>query len=205
MKKDFKIKVCGMKNARNISDLIELDIDYIGFIFYQKSKRYLSGKVPDLNYGKIEKVGVFVDESFEKITNIAKTNGLDVLQLHGDESVEFCTSLKNTGYKIWKVFSVSTDFDFDICKQYTNVVDAFLFDTKGAAPGGNGIRFDWDILQKYSLDTPFLLSGGIGIEHIDDILNFDHDKCTGIDINSGFEINAGNKDIEKIKRFIEKI
>ena len=174
-------------------------------IFYQKSKRYLLGKVPDLNYGKIEKVGVFVDESFEKITNIAKTNGLDVLQLHGDESAEFCMSLKNAGYKIWKVFSVSTDFDFNICKRYINVVEAFLFDTKGTDPGGNGIRFDWDILQKYSLDIPFILSGGIGVEHIEDILNFNHDKCIGIDINSGFEINAGNKDIDKIKSFIERI
>ncbi|HHH53583.1 MAG TPA: phosphoribosylanthranilate isomerase [Bacteroidetes bacterium] len=201
----LKIKVCGMKYPSNIYDLIDLDIDYIGFIFYEKSKRYLDKNVPELNYGKIKKTGVFVEEKLNRVLQLSSENELDVIQLHGNETPRYCSELKENDIEIIKAFSIDDNFNFNICNQYSGIVDMFLFDTKGANPGGNGVTFNWSILEKYNLDMPFLLSGGITPHHVDDILAFQHKQCVGIDINSGFEISPAKKNIDEIRKFLKEI
>ena len=194
-----------MREPENISDLLKLQPDFIGFIFYPKSKRYMDMELPDIDFGKTLKTGVFVDEHSDKVLEMAQKYQLDVLQLHGNESPEYCQNLKEKSYQIIKVFSVGADFEFKQCNDYKGVVDLFLFDTKGKLPGGNGQVFNWDILSAYDLKTPFLLSGGIGLQHLPDIKKFRHPKLIGIDVNSGFEIRSAYKNIDELKTFFHEI
>ncbi len=194
-----------MREPENISDLLKLQPDYIGFIFYPKSKRYMNTKLPDIDFGKTLKAGVFVDEDSDKVLEIAQKYQLDVLQLHGNESPEYCQNFSEKSYQIIKVFSVGTDFNFKQCSVYEGIVDYFLFDTKGKLPGGNGQVFNWNILSAYDLKTPFLLSGGIGLQHLPAIKNFAHPQLIGIDVNSGFEIRPGYKNINELKTFFNEI
>jgi phosphoribosylanthranilate isomerase len=199
----MKLKICGMKYPDNILEVGSLLPDYMGFIFWQKSARYFDGDMPDLPKS-IKKVGVFVNESISIIeTKIAKYN-LQAIQLHGQESVEFCSELKaksDPAIEIIKVFSADENFDFSVLKPYESVCDYFLFDTKGKLPGGNGITFDWKILEKYPSTKPFFLSGGIGIEEIKNIKEISKTNLPlyAIDINSKFEIEPGLKDIKRLK------
>lgn len=198
------IKVCGMREAENINALQSLDVDWMGMIFFKKSARNVEENVrTDILKPR---VGVFVNESITVILEKVKRFGLSKLQLHGDESPAFCKKLKEQfSGEIIKVFSVGESFDFKQVIPYENLVDYFLFDTKGKQRGGNGIAFDWQILQEYKGKTSFLLSGGIGEEHIEAIKNFNHSKMIGIDLNSKFEICPALKDIKKLKRFINEI
>jgi len=139
-----------MKYPDNILEVGQLLPDYIGFIFWDKSSRYFEGKMPNLS-NTIKKVGVFVDATLEEILSKISTYNLNVIQLHGKESPDFCEQLKQNGIKIIKVFSVNDDFDFKILNEYEAVCDYFLFDTKGKLPGGNGITFNWEILKITSL------------------------------------------------------
>jgi phosphoribosylanthranilate isomerase len=197
------IKICGMKYPDNILEVGSLLPDYMGFIFWPKSARYFDGDMPDLPKS-IKKVGVFVNENISIIeTKIAKYN-LQAIQLHGQESVEFCSELKaksGAEIEIIKVFSADENFDFSVLKPYESVCDYFLFDTKGKLPGGNGIAFDWRILEKYPSTKPFFLSGGIGIEEIKNIkeISITNLPLYAIDINSKFEIEPGLKDIKRLK------
>ncbi len=194
-----------MREPENISDLLKLQPDFIGFIFYPKSKRYMDMELPDIDFGKTLKTGVFVDEHSDKVLEIAQKYRLDVLQLHGSESPEYCQNLKKKSYQIIKVFSVVKDFNFNQCVDYEGIVDLSLFDTKGKLPGGNGQVFNWDILSAYNLKTPFLLSGGIGLQHLSAIKNFTHPQLMGIDVNSGFEIRPAYKNINELKTFFNEI
>jgi len=191
-----------MKYRSNIEEILALGIDFIGFIFHEGSSRYIDKHPGKIDYKNTKKVGVFVNSSEEQIELKSKGFGLDYLQLHGDEPVEFCSDLKNKGYKIIKVFRVDDKFDFTVCKKYVDVSDLFLFDAKGENPGGNGVVFNWQKLEEYTLPKPFLLSGGIGANHIAPIKKFVHPGCIGIDVNSGFEDRPGKKNTELIKRFL---
>jgi len=203
--KKLKIKVCGMRDPDNIKDLLALQPDFMGLIFYPKSARYVNQTLPDIDFGKTLKTGVFVNENIEKLLQIADDYNLDVIQLHGNESPEYTQEVKKAGYQVIKVFSVGDSFDFSICKTYMSAADYFLFDTKGKLPGGNGTVFHWDILQNYKLDKPFLLSGGINMSHLKSILNLQHPMLFGVDVNSGFELRPAYKNINDLKIFIDEI
>jgi phosphoribosylanthranilate isomerase len=196
----MKLKICGMKYPDNILEVGSILPDYMGFIFWEKSARYFDGDMPDLPKS-IKKVGVFVNENIEVIEEkIAKYN-LQAIQLHGQESVDFCSEIKakfDTSIEIIKVFSADEHFDFSILKPFEAVCDYFLFDTKGKLPGGNGTTFDWRILENYPSKKPFFLSGGIGIEEMDSIYEISKTNLPiyAIDINSRFEIEPGLKNIQ---------
>ncbi|PHQ57030.1 MAG: N-(5'-phosphoribosyl)anthranilate isomerase [Lutibacter sp.] len=206
----MKIKVCGMRDSNNIFELIKLKPDFVGFIFYKKSKRYIVD-FPQIKFPKnIKKVGVFVNESIKEIFKKRKLYQLDCIQLHGNESYQYCKELRNSelvseDFEIIKAFSVDENFNFDVTKPYEKVVDYFLFDTKGKDYGGNGIKFNWEILQEYKGDIPFLLSGGITKEDVIKIKNIKHYAFEGIDVNSGFEFEPGLKNIDDIKEFKYKL
>lgn len=209
MNKELKIKVCGMRNPENIQEVATSSPDYFGFIFYPKSKRFL-GKNPEKDVFNtvptfIQKVGVFVNENEAEVLRICKTYGLEVAQLHGSESPEYCKRIQNEELIVFKAFAVNDTFDFSKLELYEGVVDFFLFDTKGKLPGGTGLKFNWDILKQYQLSIPFFLSGGIAPNDLGAIQKFEHPALFGIDINSGFEIEPALKDAEKVKEFMNRI
>ena len=199
----MKIKICGLKFESNILDLSELEPDYMGFIFWEKSKRHVKGSTPNLSQTKIKKTGVFVNADFEKIRDKVRVHKLEAIQLHGLESPEFCEKIKNLGVEIIKAFSIDENFTFNILEKYELCSDYFLFDAKGKSPGGNGISFDWEILRNYKYKKKFFLSGGIGIESINAIKKIKNLSLPlfCVDINSRFELNPGEKNIELIKSF----
>ncbi len=197
----YGIKVCGMKISSNIEALISLEPDFIWFIFYKKSKRFIPQIDLSIDYRKTKKVGVFVDEPIESVIEIVNKNNLDLVQLHGQEDPSYCNALILNGISIIKAFKVDEHFDFNQCASYNPFVSYFLFDAKGKLPGGNGISYDWNILANYKDEIPYLLSGGIDVNSIDKLKEFSHKKCVGIDINSGFELEPGLKNIEEIIQF----
>jgi phosphoribosylanthranilate isomerase len=198
----MKLKVCGMRSHENILALSDLKPDYMGFIFWKPSKRFVSTTTPTLP-SNIKKTGVFVDETFDEIKSLIETHQLQAIQLHGNENPIFCDRLKDLNVEIIKVFSIKKDFDFSTLAPYENVCDYFLFDTKGELPGGNGYAFDWEMLKSYPSSKPFFLSGGIGMDQLADLedifkLNL---PLYAIDVNSKFESEAGMKKIELLKDF----
>jgi phosphoribosylanthranilate isomerase len=198
-----------MRDPENISGVAAAWPDYLGFIFYPKSKRFVGlepspeilAVVPD----PVKKAGVFVDETLEKVLEIYRNWELDVVQLHGHETPEYCSQIRNSGITVFKAFSVDGSFDFTTLEAYSAVCDYFLFDTKGQLPGGTGQKFNWQLLKNYKGLVPFFLSGGIGPDDLEAIQNFEHPRWCGIDINSGFEISPALKDVEKVKSFISAI
>ncbi|TDO71413.1 phosphoribosylanthranilate isomerase [Flavobacterium chryseum] len=204
----MKLKICGMKYPDNIIEVGKLLPDYMGFIFWENSARYFNETIPEL-IKTIKKVGVFVNESVENIIEKINKHDLQAVQLHGNESVEFCQDLKNKmghSIEIIKVFSVANDFDFEIVKPFEPVCDFFLFDTKGKLPGGNGATFEWEILKKYKSDKPFFLSGGIGINELKAIEEISKSNLPiyAIDVNSKFEIEPGLKNKNLLSNFKRK-
>lgn len=192
-----RLKVCGMKYRPNIEEILGHEPDYLGFIFYEKSPRNVDQSLnPEFVrfIRSAKKVGVFVNAEVKFMQEKIHTYGLDLVQLHGKESPEVCLQMKAEGVGVIKVFSVGNDFDFSTLAPYKEVVDYFLFDTKGKQPGGNGIIFNWDILADYHLDIPFFLSGGISLEETDRLRQFSHPQLFALDINSKFEIRPGEKD-----------
>jgi len=208
----MKLKICGM--SHNIEEVARLHPDYLGFIFWKPSKRFFDGTIPKL-HDNTSKVGVFVDANIDEIINRTNTYGLNAIQLHGNESPEFCENLKkrfknqNINVEIIKVFSIKDSFDFSQLSPYEKSSDFFLFDTKGKLPGGNGYQFNWEVLKGYPSKKPYFLSGGIGLEELDNVLEFlqkeESKYCHAIDINSRFEISPGLKDIDKLKKFKNRL
>lgn len=196
------IKVCGMREAENIREVEALGINLMGFIFWSKSKRYVSER-PTYLPTRCKRVGVFVDTDIQEVKQKVEEYGLDIIQLHGHESPDYCTQLKN--YTLIKAFNIATTEDIEVTKPYEGLVDYFLFDTKSKMVGGNGTKFDWRVLADYVGETPFLLSGGIGPDDVEDIKAFHHPQCIGIDLNSCFESQPALKDIKQLKAFIKKI
>lgn len=208
----IKIKVCGLKYPKNQELISTLPVDYVGFIFYKKSQRYtlrISDKLPE----NIQKVGVFVDAPQEEIITCIKNFKLDVIQLHGKETIadikDLREKLKDKNFhftQIWKAVAIKDEKDLKLASYYDNYIDVLLFDTKGPLPGGNGVKFDWKLLEKINLTSPLMLSGGIKIDDTDSIeVLVKQNKIWGVDINSGFEINPGLKDLARIKRFVEVV
>lgn len=206
---ELKIKVCGMRDPENISGVVAALPDFMGFIFYSGSKRFVGSdfslETMRLIPNQVEKVGVFVDEVPEKVIEICNRLNLEVAQLHGNESPEYCRKIQDSGLTVFKAFSMDEQFDFELLKYYSRVCNYFLFDTKGTVAGGTGQKFNWQLLANYKGDVPFFLSGGIGPEDLEAIKEFSHPQFFGIDINSGFEVSPAMKDVEKVKRFIEEL
>lgn len=213
----LKVKVCGMRQVANLEGLEQLAVDFVGLIFYDKSPRFVEAKgfkksrlktpfrrkayVKD----KIEKVGVFVNAALEDVLAKVKAYQLDYVQLHGQENVFYCRALKKAGVKIIKAFSVDKNFSFTLTEVFQYDCDFFLFDTKGENPGGNGVSFDWNILQKYKGSTPFFLSGGIQPNMVEEIRALNLPQLYAVDLNSGFEIKPGFKDISILSDFIYQL
>ena len=205
----IKVKVCGMRQSSNIGELVKLTPDFIGFIFYSKSKRFIGEIIPNeiqlLIPGSIRKVGVFVDEPFESLIEKFYQSNLNMVQFHGIESPDYCKRVKELNIPVIKAFSITPDFDFLTVNPYNEVCDYFLFDTATELRGGSGLKFDWDILNQYTGSQPFFLSGGIQLTDLGEIGNLLHDKLYAVDVNSGFEIEPGLKDISKLAPFIDRL
>lgn len=204
----MKLKVCGMRDVENIKALVELKPDFIGFIFYDKSPRYVRTDL-DVEFinsipREIKKVGVFVNATVDFILQNVRKYGLNYVQLHGNEMPDFCRNLRLKGVNIIKAFRVDNDFVFGQVNNYKPHVDFFLFDAKGDGYGGNGIAFDWSILKKYDNQKPYFLAGGISLENID-VLESIVPQPYAMDINSKFEIEPALKDIEKLEELLDKI
>lgn len=201
---NMAIKVCGMRDHQNIMQVASLSPQYLGFIFYPHTPRFVGWDfiVPHDLPATIKRVGVFVNESSEVIVTKAKALGLDLIQLHGNESVIQCEELKSTGLNVIKVFSVDDNFDFDTTDPFKKVVDYFLFDTKGKYYGGNARTFNWSVLNKYKQEVPFFLSGGLSPENTGNLAEILKMNLHALDLNSGVESSPGIKNPEKIKAVI---
>jgi phosphoribosylanthranilate isomerase len=205
----IKLKVCGMKYKENIQELVAISPDYIGFIFYPKSKRYVGDQL-DVDYvnkipNTITKVGVFVNATTDEIVKTAEKYGIEFIQLHGDEGVEQCKELKFHGFHVIKAFSIDQHFDFDALSKYKLYTDYYLFDTKGESQGGNGYAFDWSVLDHYNNEKPFFLSGGVGTDNIEGIEALKHLDIHAVDVNSKFEKSPGLKDVKLLREFEAKL
>lgn len=205
----MKIKVCGNRDPEAIQSIASLEPDYMGFLFYPDSPRHMENVLRPLDLqelpGSIEKVGVFVNEEVEVVPEKAQYWGLDMVQIHGDESPAYFAELKKAGLRAIKVFRVEEKEDLAQMDPYVPYCEMFLFDTKGKVYGGTGRPFDHSILEGVDVPLPFLLSGGIS--HLDGevIRSLGQPALAGVDINSRFEIEPGSKDPERVQTFIEEI
>lgn len=197
------LKVCGMREPKNIREVVSLNPQYLGFIFYPESPRFVGDnfEMPLIDPA-IKKVGVFVNATTASILAKVAEHELDSVQLHGSESPEVCKELKAHNLLIIKAFSVADEAVVRHVKQYHGAADFFLFDTKGKYYGGNSKRFDWSILNGYDQQTPFFLSGGLSPENIEEVKTLTDMNIAGVDVNSGVEISPAVKDIDKVKRVI---
>jgi phosphoribosylanthranilate isomerase len=202
------VKVCGMCEAENIQEIADLQPDFMGFIFYPRSPRYVARLSKDTLAclpQTIKKVGVFVNEPLDFVRATIEKYSLDVVQFHADETPLQCLQIREEGCLVIKAFSISSVDDFAILEEYEDCCDYFLFDTKSSNYGGSGVKFDWSLLNYYTGTTPFLLSGGIGIEDISLLTQVSHSQFVGVDINSRFEIEPGVKDVELVSQFLNRI
>jgi phosphoribosylanthranilate isomerase len=202
----MKLKVCGMKEADNLKELIPLRPDFVGFIFYDKSPRFVADSLDEVAIKalprSIKKVGVFVNATMDYILKNTRRYDIPFIQLHGNETPDFCKILKRHGLNVIKAFSIDETFNFTSLNNYKPHCDYFLFDTKGQNPGGNGVAFDWSILNRYDNEKPFFLSGGLSLENIEQVAQLSALKIYAIDVNSKFEISPANKDIEKLRQLV---
>jgi phosphoribosylanthranilate isomerase len=201
----MKLKVCGMRESENIQEVSRLKPDFMGFIFYRPSPRFVGDQFNPPATPGVDRVGVFVNETTDEILAKVSLHNLRYVQLHGSETVEQCAELKHHNVLIIKVFSVAHEIDFSLLKSYQAAVDFFLFDTKGKYFGGNASKFNWKLLEGYDVDTPFFLSGGIGPDDMEAIASITHPKLYGIDVNSGVEVSPGLKDVSKVKTIKSKL
>lgn len=217
----LRVKVCGMRDKANIEAILSGSIkpDYLGFIFYAKSPRFVHDNALSSDFmrslaSRVATVGVFVNASESDIVRSVERFHFDAVQLHGEETPEFCEQIRSRlqphiPVQIWKAFSIATKEDVEQIVRFNRTIDLALLDTKGLAHGGNGTRFDWTLLQYYQASMPFFLSGGIAPEHSEEI-RFLHEKSTyphfcGVDINSKFEIAPALKDAELVHRFLSQV
>lgn len=205
----MKIKVCGMRDSDNVRDLLSVSPDFVGFIFYDKSPRFV-GEELDADLLKsfpksVKKVGVFVNASPDYILRMVKKYDLQYAQLHGNETPDVCRNLRMRGISIIKAFSVDATFNFSMINNYKPHCDFFLFDAKGSQYGGNGVTFDWALMNRYDNDKPFFISGGIGVDTLDELQHIRHLKLYGVDINSRVETAPGLKDIQLVTNIISKL
>lgn len=204
----MKVKICGMKDAENIAEIVSLKPDYLGFIFYKPSPRNCIGIdraiITSLS-DKVETVMVSVDMAEEEVLHIADRCCFRTVQLHGNESPQMCSKLRSSGLKVIKAMGIRSAESIDILRKYEETVDFFLLDTHTPSKGGSGKKFNWNILDAYNLNKPFLLSGGIGPDDADTILNLRHNKFAGIDLNSRFESAPGVKNSALLHQFLTNL
>jgi phosphoribosylanthranilate isomerase len=203
----MNIKVCGITEMKQLQQLDGLEIDFAGFIFYKESPRYIGDKLPKKDIKNadfdLKKVGVFVDPEMIDVLDAIDDYGLEVVQLHGEESPEMCEDLSSE-VEVIKAFRVDERSNIDrMVKTYDAVCDYYLFDTGGLSEnlGGSGKQFDWSILNKAKIEKPFFLSGGIGPEDAARVRAFNHPDYFGVDINSRFETAPGVKDMKLVLQF----
>ena len=221
----MKIKVCGMRDGKNIREVEALDVDYIGMIFWERSPRNVTmvpthaGIIPDranaqcsMSNVQCKRVGVFVNEMPQNIITRVVNYQLDVVQMHGHESPTVIRNLRATldpdirpDIQFWKAVSIASADDLTVCEQYFNCVDAFVFDTRCDSVGGSGRQFDWQLLEAYHGPVPFLLSGGIGPDDAVRVKAFHHPQCIGIDLNSRFETAPAVKDVDLLRSFLQQV
>lgn len=198
---DIRLKVCGMRDPQNIIEVGERRPDYMGFIFFAKSPRYVGEDflIPDGLPRTVQRVGVFVNETTEVILEKAAKYSLQALQLHGVETADQCQALRNKGYMVIKAFGVDSTFDFRNTDPYKNAADFFLFDTKGTYHGGNAVSFDWQLLRQYDQSVPFFLSGGLSPENVAGVVPLLDMNLHALDVNSGVESAPGLKSLARLE------
>lgn len=195
-----------MREPANIRAVAELGPDLMGFIFYPRSPRYVGEDfVMPLLPETLQKTGVFVKAPADQVLELAQKYGLDYVQLHSDETPEYCAEMREAGLKVLKAFAVDASFDFEELKAFEGIADYFLFDTKGDGYGGHGKTFDRNILNNYTLDTPFFIAGGISNDNIGELLNYSHPMFKGVDVNSRYEVSAGVKDVGALREMFLRI
>lgn len=198
-----KLKICGMRDPDNILAVAALQPDYMGFLMYPGSKRFIGDLEPAIVTGfsgNIKTTGVFVDATLEDVLLAIEKYQLKAVQLHGNESPGYCTELRGKA-EVIKAFGISETFDFSVLKAYENVVDYFLFDTQTPEHGGSGKAFNWKLLEGYQLQKPYFLSGGIGLENVPQLQEISDDRFYAIDVNSRFETAPAMKNIEMLTEF----
>ena len=207
----YQLKVCGLTKINQIQELISLNVDFLGFIFYEKSPRYVLHHLSLKEIAEIPhfgKVGVFVNESIKAIVEITTESQLDIIQLHGNENEKFILQLRQilgNNIKIIKVIRIGNQSFDELQKtinQQPSTVNYLLFDTDSKTFGGTGKTFDWQILNEIEIPKPYFLSGGISLENIHQRSTINHQPLA-LDINSKFETEPGSKDLEKIKNFTQ--
>ena len=206
----MKVKVCGMRDPENIRQVAALLPDFMGFIFYNASKRFAGNHItPELLASlpaSIQKIGVFVNESTEVIKETVALNKLNLVQLHGSETPRQCQEIHDAGIKVIKAFSVGDGFSFQSTLLYERSCDYFLFDTRGKQYGGNGVVFDWELLKGHIADKPYFLSGGLNLENLKSIeFNKLRPKPFAVDVNSGFEQEPGLKKVQELRQLFEEL
>ncbi len=202
-RKAANIKICGMTDPDNAQQVLALKPQYMGFIFYDQSKRFVERNnrswIRDIS--GVIKTGVFVNAPAEEILITALDLKLGALQLHGNESPEMCRQLKeDTGLQLIKAFGINSDFNWDILTAYQHEVDFFLFDTQSVQYGGTGKVFDWNLLHRYQLEKPYFLSGGLNPDNIQEALLLDDRRLYALDLNSGFEKSPGIKSLDLLTK-----
>jgi phosphoribosylanthranilate isomerase len=204
MKNRIKIKVCGMRDPDNLERVCSLGPDFVGFIFYRGSKRFVGDRPDPLLFDlvppEISRVGVFVNEELASLKKLFGKHSLNMVQLHGHESPEYCRQVMEAGIPVIKALAPDS-----LLKDYAGAVQYFLFDTPGAGWGGTGKKFDWKLLEGRSIPGHFLMSGGIGPEDAAAIRQLGHEKLRGVDVNSRFELSPGVKDIRLLEEFMKEL
>jgi len=209
----MRIKVCGLTLPEQASALEEMGVALAGFIFYPKSPRFMGNKISPEKMkqikGRIAKVGVFVNATYDELMRIVEEYRLDMVQLHGDETPKYCEKIADY-ISVIKAFRLGENDNVEwMSRPYQDVCDMFMFDTMGAGYGGTGKKFNWDVLKKSMINKPFFLSGGIEPGDEEKLIAFQNEPVAknlfAIDINSKFEITAGVKNMEKVKEFCGKL
>jgi phosphoribosylanthranilate isomerase len=208
----MNIKVCGITQIKQLQQLDALDIDFAGLNFYTGSPRYAGDKIAknEIQHADfdVKKVGVFVNAAFDEIMAVVEDYGLDIVQLHGNESPSLCEDLSDEieVIKVFRIGGESNDID-KIIKEYDDVCDYYLFDAAGQNEklGGTGVKFNWNILTEAKIEKPFFLGGGISPDDVDKIKAFNHPDFFAIDINSKFEVSPGVKDMAKLLKFVKEL
>lgn len=207
----MNIKVCGITSSKQLNQLNSLKVDYVGLNFYKESPRYMGNSITpdelDNEDFDIKKVAVFVDEDLETVKKIVDNYHIDLIQLHGNESAAYCKKL-NDFIEVIKVVHVKNDIVelLDAVEQYDDCCDYYLFDSiTEKQKGGTGKKFDWNLLHEINIEKPFFLSGGISVEDIEPLLQFNHPDLMAIDINSQFEVVPGEKDMSLVLKFVHAL
>lgn len=206
------IKVCGITSVEQLKDLQLIGVDYAGLIFYPPSPRYVGKHKMQASETKeqqisIRKIGVFVNEQESDLLKLVDDWGLEMVQLHGEETPEFCERISKQ-VKVIKAFRVGTVVDIELMvSPYKDVVDYFLFDTMGEKYGGTGKQFDWKLVSNTVLEKPYFLSGGIGADLDQELNDFASTQkdLYAVDVNSKFEVSPGIKNMGLIRKFVDSL